>query len=225
MARTDRLLQPVATAANLQASSTQDVAASNERIQISYDQSYGDCMSARGNVVSAAATPPVPDPARPAVANASDIVDASNTPALSDAASQEAKRFIGPKVRALLKGCPGEKIAISAHDAPLGPGVVARLVALNQPDGGDCLGHIGESDYLVLKTPGGGWRILLAAEPGSIVVRANSQDGSHRDLELRSFGSCIYAYRWDGGAYHAAGAQDCTLPAPVAPEGYAGAIR
>ncbi len=230
MAATDQALQPVATRTNLQATTTQDVVDSNQRIQVAYDRAYDACMASRGNLVSAPAVPmpsvPMQPTLEPTLAAALPVSDASNMPALSDPDSLAAKRSVSPKVRALLAGCTGETIAVMAYDAPLRPGITARLVALTQPNGGDCLGHIGESDFLVTKAPGTGWRTLLAAEPGSIGIRAGSH-GGYRDVELRSFGSCVYAYRWNGQAFYPAAADthDCTLPAPVAPGGYADAIR
>ena len=230
MARTDQALQPVANRANLQAANIQDVADSNKRIQLAYDQSYDTCMASRGNLVPAPAVPLPSEPMQPSLpptlASSLPVSDASNEPALSDPDSLAAKQSVAPKLRALLAGCPGESIAVMAYDAPLRPGVTARLVVLTQPSGGDCLGHIGESDFLVARTPGGAWRTLLAAEPGSVGVRASSH-GGYRDGELRSFGSCVYGYRWNGRAFYpvAADTHDCTLPAPVAPGGYANAIR
>ena len=230
MAQTDRMLQPVANRANLQAATTQDVVASNRRIQVAYDRSYGACMASRGNLVPAPAVPlpsePMPPTPELALAGPLPVSDASNELALSDPDSLAAKQSVSPKVRSLMAGCPGETIAAAAYDAPLRPGLTARLVVLTQPHGGDCLGHIGESDFLVARTAGGGWRILLAAEPGSIGIRMGSH-GGYRDVELRSFGSCVYAYRWNGRAFYplVADTHDCTLPAPVAPGGYADAIR
>ena len=230
MAATDQALQPVATRANLQATTTQDVVDSNQRIQVAYDQSFDTCMASRGNLVPAPTVPPpsvpMPPSLPPALANSLPVSDASNMPDLADPESLDAKASVSPKVRALLAACPGETIAVAAYDAPLRPGITARLVALTQPNGGDCLGHIGESDLLIIKAAGGNWRTVLAAEPGSIGIRAGSH-GGYRDVELRSFGSCVYGYRWNGQAFYPAAADthDCTLPAPVAPGSYADAIR
>ena len=94
--------------------------------------------------------------------------------------------------------------------------MTARLLALTQPHGGGCLGHVGESDFLVARRPDGTWRTLLSAEPGSLGIRPAGH-GGYREMELRSFGLCIYTYRWNGLAFYPADAHDCTLPAPAQP--------
>jgi hypothetical protein len=228
MAETDRRLQPIADRLNGEAANSRQIQDNNRYIQIAYDDAWGRCMSDRGNTFAPSAVPALGVPAPPtlelALAGDKPVSDASETPALSDADSEAAKRFVAPRVRALLAACPGERIAVAAHDAQIVPGAVARLIVLTQPGGGDCLGHIGESDVLVQRIAGGPWATLLAAEPGSIGVRLDRHAG-RRDVEIRSFGECVYGYRWDGEKYAPFDARDCTLPAPAGVGDYAGRIR
>ena len=226
MAQTDRELQPVADAGMLHDRTTGEMAAGNARIQAAYDRSYGSCMAARGNLVPAPAVPlpGAPMPPTPELAVPMPTWDASNLPVLSDADSNAARASIAPEVHTLLAACPGETIAVAAYDPILAPGVTARLLALTQPNGGGCLGHIGEADFLVARRHDGTWRTLLSAEPGSLGIRPAGH-GGYREVELRSFGTCVYGYRWNGLEFYPADAHDCTLPAPVEPGRDADAVR
>jgi hypothetical protein len=219
MAVTDGQLQPVADRLNGQAADPRRIQDNNRYIQVAYDDAWGRCMTARGNAFAPSAVPALGVPAPPTL----ELALAGDKP-VSDASETPAKRFVAPRVRALLAACPGERIAVAAHDAQIVPGVAARLIVLTQPGGGDCLGHIGESDVLVQRIAGGGWATLLDAEPGSIGIRLDRHAG-YRDVEIRSFGDCIYGYAWDGEKYAPSDARNCTLPAPAGVGDYAGRIR
>lgn len=139
-----------------------------------------------------------------------------------DAASAEAARSLDADVRAYRRSCPGEAITVTVQPAALTPGITARIVNLAA---GSCFGQPGQNAYLVAKGPGG-WERVLAAEPGSIGVRAARHRG-HADLMLASLGTCSFRYRWNGRGYAIAGAEGCgalgrppaARPLPQAPGG------
>ena len=207
-AATDATLQPQANAMNRAATSTDQIAANNARIQQMYDAEYGGCLMARGDLVPALAVPqpPVPTPPAPEVAvlEGTRGNDATVSAGLFDAISEGAKRAVAGRVAEFLAACPGESIAVDAHDAPISMGVTARLVGLTQPAGGDCLGSMGEQDYLLVRH-GSRWSTLLA---GYLGIRDTVHAG-YRDVELRSRGSCVFTYAWTGRAYAAAGSNGC----------------
>ncbi len=221
MATTDQALQPVANRMNAAAQTAEQVQANNDQIQRLYDDSFGRCMTARGNAVAA---PAIAQAAGPPAAPASPAVhDRSNSPALSDPQSQAAKHSIAPTVRELLAACAGETIEVDAYDAPVSAARTARLLALTQPHGGSCLGQPGENDYLVARG-GRGWSELLAAEPGSIGILDSTHLG-YADVEMRSLGSCVFTYRWNGVAYGKSASRDCPFTAPPSVGDVAGRIR
>ena len=209
MASTDASLQLLATGMNLSATSTDDMAAGNARIQVMYDDRFGRCMSARGNAVLASAASPRQ---QPATASPSFEAAAIGSQDLGDAASAEAEHALAPLIASMRHDCDGEDIVAHARAVRLSSGDVARIVALTEPHGGSCFGEPGENDYLV-ERHGDLWAMLLAAEPGSITVLPGSRSG-HADVELHSLGLCVYRYGWKGGGYAIVGSHDCALPAP-----------
>ena len=100
----------------------------------------------------------------------------------------------------------------SARQVTLSERGTARVVALTEPHGGSCFGEPGENDYLI-ERHGGGWALLLAAEPGSISVLPETRLG-HADVDLHSLGLCVYRYGWNGSRYAIVGSHDCALPSP-----------
>ena len=146
----------------------------------------------------------------------------SHAQAPDAAVSAEAARSLDADVRAYRRGCPGEAINVTVQPAPVGPGITARIVNLAA---GSCFGQPGQNAYLVAKGPGG-WERVLAAEPGSIEVRATRHLG-HADLVLASLGTCSFRYHWSGSGYAGAGSEGCgalgrppaARPLPQAPGG------
>ena len=221
MATTDQALQPIADRMNAAAQTADQVQANNDQIQRLYNDSFGRCMSAQGNAVAA---PAIAQAAGPPAASASPaVLDRSNSQALSDPQSQAAKHSIAPTVRELLAACTGETIEVDAYDAPISPSRTARLLALTQPHGGSCFGQPGENDYLVVPS-GRGWSKLLAAEPGSIGILDSTHLG-YADVELRSLGSCVFTYQWNGEAYGMSASRDCPFAAPPSVGDVVGKIR
>ena len=214
-AATDATLQPQANAMNGAATSTDQVAANNARIKQIYDADYAGCLTARGDLAQAPTSPQPSTPTRQApeifAAGGDRAGDAASTPAPSDPISESAKHAVAGKVAEFLAACPGESIEVDAHDAPISPKVTARLVGLTQPAGGDCLGSIGEQDYLLARH-GARWSTLLS---GYLGIRDTVHAG-YRDVELRSRGSCVFTYAWTGGAYAVAGSHGCD-PGVTAP--------
>ena len=220
MASTDASLQPVATRMNLSAGSAEEVAAGNARIQIMYSDRFGQCMSARGDAVLASASAPVESQ------DVGSPIEAAVTPAsrsASDSTFLDAEQALAPVVARLRHDCEGENIIPRAQKVSLSGQGAARLVTLTEPHGGSCFGEPGENDYLV-ERHAGGWSLLLAAEPGSILVLRNSHLG-HADVELHSLGLCVYRYRWNGSGYAIVGSHDCALPSPPTTGTLPGLIR
>ena len=115
---------------------------------------------------------------------------------------------------------PGDTVRIDAHEAPIAPGVVARLVGLTEPQGGDCLGSMGEIDYLVvLRRPG--WSTLLSGYLGIL----DSAHAGYRDVELRSRGACLFVYGWTGSSYRNIASNGCEDEHSPPVGGYADEIR
>ena len=164
MASTDAALQPVATRLNLTARRADEVTAGNARIQVMYDGRFGQCMSDRGNAVLASAdASKEPQGAAPPAGG-----EAIYTPTSSgDPTSTEAEQALAPMIARLRRDCEGEDMVPSAREVTLSAQGTARLVALTEPHRGSCFGEPGENDYLIERL-GGGWSLLLAAEPGSI---------------------------------------------------------
>ena len=215
-AETDAALQPQANAMNAAATSADEVATNNARIQHMYDADYGRCLTARDDIVPAPAVPQpsVPRPPTPEIAIAGGMraIDAAVAPGLSDPISESAKQAVAGKVAEFLAACPGESIEVGAHDAPISPGVTARLVGLTQPAGGDCLGSMGELDYLMVRH-GSRWSTLLT---GYLGILGSSHVG-YRDVELRSRGACVFTYAWNGATYAASGSNGCDPGLAAAP--------
>ena len=213
MVETDGELQPVANSMNAAAATISQTRAVNARLQAMYDRSYGHCLSARNDLVPAPAIPlqGVPEPPTPevAIAGGQRAIDASTTPGLSDRVSKDAERFVSSETRALREACPGGTVRLDVHEAPISPGVVARLVGLTEPHGGDCLGTLGELDYLVSKRASG-WVTLLS---GYLGVRETVHAG-YRDVELRSRGACVFEYGWTGASYANIGSNGCDDVSP-----------
>jgi hypothetical protein len=201
---TDRAVQPMANDLNLRglARTRAQVDADNARIQDAYDASFVRCMTDRGEVVSAP-----PKPGGPAGAPDEELLDASNSPVLTDANSRAAQLVVAKDVRQLRRACPGEEIQVQAHAAPIADGVKARLVVVSQPRGGVCMGARGETDYLLAKGAHG-WSLLLA---GIIGIRQGVHAG-FRDVQLAGLGAnCSYDYQWDGARYREVRATDCPV--------------
>lgn len=213
MAVTDARLQPIANGMNAVIRSIDRIRADNARIQDMYDNSYGSCMAAHGNVVAVAA-PAAAAPQTPPASGASDRPS-------SDPESRNAERALASTIWETSGNCHG--VTITTTDAPLSTSRVARLVVLAQPNGDGCFGQPGQNAYLVAKA-GSGWATLLAAEPGSIGILSASHAGYH-DVEFRSLGLCIYTYRWTGQAYARAGSHDCPVDDPPTVGGIARKIR
>jgi hypothetical protein len=173
-----------------------------------YNDRYGQCMSARGNVVS----PPTGNPAPTPGSDPAPAQTLTRTNEITDPASLEAEQSLAPLIGKMRRDCYGEDIAVGVWNAELSSGMTSRLVALSEPHGGSCFGQPGENDYL-LERRSTGWALLLAAEPGSISVLATIR-GGHADVEMHSLGLCVYRYGWNGSRYTVVGSQDCSLPAP-----------
>ena len=169
-------------------------------IQRLFDAAYGGCMSARGNVVLAAAPAGAPAGGGTAAGGQSDLD------------SQAARRSLGALIDGFRRDCDRERIAIAVTRPALSPSIEARMVELTTPDGGSCFGQPGSNAYLLVKS-GGGWQRLLSAEPGSIAV-LGTWHGGYADLELNSLGTCVYSYRWTGSRYAQAGSRGCSTAAP-----------
>ena len=224
MAGTDASLQPVADAMNAGAVTIGRMEAVNARLQAMYDASYGSCLLARNDLVPAPAIPlrgvPVPPTPEAALVGGQRAIDASTTPGLSDRESLDAERFVAGETRDLRAACPGDTVRLDAHDAPLSPGTVARLVGLTEPHGGDCLGSMGELDYLVARRPSG-WATLLS---GYLGILGTSHAG-FRDVESRSRGACVFEFAWTGASYAVAGSNGCDADAPPTSGGPDGKSR
>ncbi len=224
MAETDAALQPVADAMNTGAVTIGRMEAVNARLQEMYDESYGHCLLARNDLVPAPAIPlrgvPVPPTPEAALVGGQRAIEASTTPGLSDPESMDAERFVAGETRDLRAACPGDTVRLDVHDAPVSPGIVARLVGLTEPHGGDCLGSMGELDYLVAKRPSG-WATLLS---GYLGILGTSHAG-YRDVESRSRGVCVFEFGWTGASYAVAGSNGCDADAPPPPGGPDGKSR
>ena len=220
MAPTDASLQPLATTMNVIASSVDKITTGNARIQVMYDNRFGQCMSARGNAVLASAsafTQPQGAASQPGGEATFKLSSAG------DPASLEAQRALAPMIPRLRHDCDGEDIVPRARQVRLSGEGTARLVTLTEPHGGSCFGEPGENDYLV-ERHGGGWSLLLEAEPGSISVLPNSHLG-HADVVLHSLGLCVYRYGWNGSGNAIVGSHDCALPSPPTTGTLPGLIR
>ena len=203
MAQTDARVQPIASRPGSSAA----------RIQVLYNEVYGRCMAARGNVVSAAATPSTGRGDAPGV----------GATGLTDPDSIAARQSLASRIDGFRQACAGERISVSVTEAVLSPSADARVVELSTPEGGNCFGQPGTNAYLVLHS-GSAWRTLLSAEPGSIKV-LNTRRNGYADLELHSLGLCVYDYRWDGSRYVRTGAKDCATAAPPSASTLSRAIR
>lgn len=169
-------------------------------IQGLFNAAYGGCMTARGNIVLAAA--PVGAPAG----------RGTGADGRSDLDSQAAQRSLAAVIDGFRRDCSGERIVAAVTRAALSPAVETRMVELTTPEGGNCFGQPGQNSYLVAKK-GQGWQRLLSAEPGSITVLGTRHNG-YADLELNSLGMCVYTYRWNGSRYAQGGSRDCGTAAP-----------
>ena len=169
-------------------------------IQGMFDAAYGGCMSARGNVVLAAAPAGAPAGGGTAAGGQSDLD------------SQAARRSLAALIDGFRRDCDRERIAVAVTRAALSPSTEARMVELTTPDGGSCFGQPGQNSYLLAKA-GGVWQRLLSAEPGSITVLGTRHNG-YADMELSSLGMCVYTYRWTGSRYAQASSRDCGTAAP-----------
>lgn len=208
MAQTDAQVQPVA----LHPGSTPN------GVQALYDRAYGSCMAQRGNVVATAATVA----GRPGLVGAGGDVPGMAVEGLRDADSVAARQSLAAVIDGTRHACEGERIRVSVTEGIRAP-VETRLVDLSSPDGGACFGQPGRNEYVVGRTQGG-WRTLLAAEPGTIMP-LGTQRGGYQDLELRSLGQCTYVYRWSGSRYVQAGSSGCATAAPPTMGTLPGVIR
>ena len=205
MAATDQQVQPVAdrraAAALAGGQGARGPTITNADLQRMYNETYGQCMTARGHIVAAMAGGP---------RFASDSLQAA--PNMMDPDSNDARAAVRDVVANYQKSCPGERIVVTVTDAPLAASVKARLVALSTPYGGVCFGQPGQNTYVLAKQ-GTGWTRLLSAEPGSIDVLPGTHRG-YRDVRMNSLGLCTYTYAWNGSRYVQSGSNQCATPAP-----------
>ena len=172
------------------------------QVQVLYDQTYGSCMTARGNVVAANGS----GQARATVAG-----NVTYT-GLTDLDSIAARQTLASTIEGFRRDCEGERIQVSTLEAVLSETSNARTITLTTPGGGSCFGQPGQDTYLVAKV-GGARRTLLSAEPGSIQISDTKHNG-YGDAEVHSLGLCVYYYRWNGTRYVQASARDCATAAP-----------
>jgi len=201
MAATDQQVQPAAN--RIMAAARDGVPQPgpiSAQAQVLYDQSYGPCMAARGNIL--------------AVSGAGQGRAAGNVTytGLTDPDSIAARQTLAGTIEGFRRDCEGERIEVSTLETVLSTSSRARTVTLTTPSGGNCFGQPGQNAYLVAKV-GSAWRTLLSAEPGSIQISATAHNG-YGDAEVHSLGSCIYYYRWDGSRYVKASAKDCATAVP-----------
>ena len=202
MAATDQQVQPVADRrAAAAGQGARGPTITNADLQRMYNETYGQCMTARGNVVATTAGGP---------RFASDSLQAATN--LTDPDSNAARAAVQDIVANYQKSCPGERIVVTVTDAPLASSAKVRLVALSTPYGGTCFGQPGQNTYVLAKQ-GTGWTRLLSAEPGSIDVLPGTHRG-YRDLRMNSLGMCTYAYGWNGSRYVQTGSDQCATAAP-----------
>ena len=205
LATTDQQVQPVAdrraAAAQAGGQGARAPTITNADLQRMYNETYGQCMTARGNVVGA--TPGGPQYPSDKLQAATDLTDPD---------SNGARAAVQDVVAGFQNSCPGERIVVTVTDAPLGASVKARLVALSTPYGGTCFGQPGQNTYVLAKQ-GTGWTRLLSAEPGSIDVLPGSHR-NYRDLRMNSLGMCTYTYAWNGTRYVQTGSDQCATAAP-----------
>ena len=177
------------------------------QVQVLYDQVYGSCMAAHGNIVGSGS--PARQMIRPPQGRS--IASTTNT-GLNDPDSAAALNVLATTIAGFRRDCEGERIEVSTTEAVLSRSSTARLVELTTPGGGSCFGQPGKNAYLVAKV-GGAWRTLLSAEPGSIQISDTPHNG-YGDAEVHSLGLCVYTYRWDGSRYAQALAKGCATVAP-----------
>ena len=214
MAATDQQVQPAAdrirNAALLGMPQSGPISA---QVQVLYDQSYGPCMTARGNVVAASGS----GQGRATVAGN------VTYKGLTDTDSIAARQTLTSNIEGFRRACEGERIEVATLEAVLSETSNARTISLTTPGGGSCFGQPGQNTYLVAKV-GGAWRTLLEAEPGSIEISDTKHNG-YGDAEVHSLGLCVYYYRWNGTRYVQVSARDCATAAPPTVSTLSRAIR
>ncbi len=129
-----------------------------------------------------------------APASASPVDEAARSPALA------------AKLAEFRQACSDESVDAATTPVKVAPGAMAVLVKLTSSKG-QCFGQPGENDYLMVDGASG-WRIVLAAEPGSIRVGKPDPKGSAA-VTLYGLGLCRITYRRVGSGYRAAATKDC----------------
>jgi len=214
MAATDQQVQPAAN--RIMAAARDGVPQPgpiSAQVQVLYDQSYGPCMAARGNIVA------VSGAGQGRAAAAGNVTYTG----LTDPDSIAARQTLASTIEGFRRDCEGERIEVSTYEAVLSTSSRARTVTLTTPAGGNCFGQPGRNTYLVAKV-GIAWQTLLSAEPGSIQISDTAHNG-YGDTEVHSLGLCIYNYRWDGNRYVKTSAMNCATAAPPTVSTLSRAIR
>lgn len=172
------------------------------QVQALYNQTYGPCMAARGNVVLAGTS----------VGNQAVVAGNVTYTGLDDPDSIAARQVLASTIADFRQSCEGERIEVSTLEIILSESSNARSVTLTTPGGGSCFGQPGQNSYLIAKV-GGAWRTLLSAEPGAIHALETRHAG-YVDMEVLSLGLCVYTDRWNGSRYVQASSHDCITAAP-----------
>ncbi len=129
-----------------------------------------------------------------APASASPVDEAARSPALA------------AKLAEFRQVCSNESVDAAIIPVKVAPGATAVLVKLTSSKG-QCFGQPGENDYLMVDGASG-WRVVLAAEPGSIRVGKPDAKGSAA-VTLYGLGLCKITYRRVGSGYRATATKDC----------------
>lgn len=156
MAATDQQVQPAANrimaAAKAGAPQPGPISA---QVQVLYDQSYGPCMTARGNVLAASGS-----------GQGRDTVAGNVTyTGLTDPDSIAARQTLASGIEGFRRACEGERIEVATYEAVLSETSNARTISLTTPGGGFCFGQPGQNTYLAARAehlPGGQGRRRLA---------------------------------------------------------------